>query len=81
MSKKLKLTPWFRDGQKPARRGVYQQRNPFGVIGYQRWDGERWYGWCRTAEAAAIHGNPVAEFYSRDPWRGLAANPVLAGRT
>jgi hypothetical protein len=66
------LTPWF-DGRlhKPARPGVYMQRNANGRIGYQRWDGESWYLWISTAEIAAKQIQAVAHYYQNDDWRGL----------
>lgn len=67
------LTPWF-DGKlhKPARPGVYMQRSGGGRdIGYQRWDGERWYMWCRTAEFAARSPWAALESFQNDNWRGL----------
>lgn len=80
-TKKQKLTPWFKGGELPARRGVYQQQNPLGELGYQRWDGGYWFAWCSTAEAAATQRMPVATQFRRDPWRGLTENPMSAGRT
>lgn len=74
MSKRLTL--WFKDGELPARRGVYQQQNPLGELGYQRWDGRYWYGWSSTADAAAAYQVRAAAQFQRDPWRGLAENPI-----
>lgn len=73
---KQKLTPWFRNGEKPARKGVYQQMSGTGDrLGYQRWDGKRWMVWCETAEAAAGKHIPVRHSSQGDPWRGLAEKP------
>ena len=69
----IEFTPWF-DGRlhKPARPGVYQQRNAHDVIGYQHWNGARWGAWCRSAaEAKEQRGSYVHPAYAHDDWRGL----------
>lgn len=68
-----KLTPWF-DGRKykPVRPGVYQQKNYYGTLGYQYWDGSRWGFWCATAaQAYDQRGKFVPAIYHNDNWRGL----------
>lgn len=75
MSKK-KLSRWFVNGEKPWEQGVYQQRS--GVekkLGYQKWDGKCWYGWCRTAHEASKEKSVVHIHNANDPWRGLARPP------
>jgi hypothetical protein len=68
-----KLTPWFPGDMNPARPGVYQQRDGFGrEIGYQRWDGFRWYIWYRTPQKAADSTTPAALSGQFKDWRGLA---------
>ena len=70
----MKLTGWYSGNQKPARVGVYQQ---FGVdrktVGYQYWNGNLWFSWCYTPDAAyrARKGCPVAFCYQDDKWRGV----------
>lgn len=74
---KKHLTPWF-DGKKytPARPGVYMQRCGYGKdVGYQRWDGSYWYGWCYRAEDAAKQIVVVDLAYQNDDWRGLREGP------
>lgn len=71
-----KLTPWFKNGVKPARKGVYQQMNGGrNRLGYQRWNGMNWGTWFETAEEAAQSTDRAAACYQSDPWRGLAAKP------
>jgi hypothetical protein len=37
----MKLTKWFRNGEKPVHVGVYQRKYPWGV-NYAYFDGESW---------------------------------------
>ncbi len=75
MSTGYKKTRWFPGSVKPARVGVYQQKNPHGIIGYQRWDGAFWYCWAPSVDAAARSMCRAANSFQRDPWRGLASDP------
>lgn len=70
------FTPWF-DGKKhkPVRKGVYQQRNAYGQIGYQKWDGRFWYGWRNTPSGAKNAIQTAYHACQNDDWRGLAKNP------
>jgi hypothetical protein len=69
----MKYTPWFTDGQKPARPGVYQQRCSLGKqLGYQRWDGVHWYAWSLSPQKAAASNVIADDCFQNDPWRGLA---------
>lgn len=68
MSKKL--TPWFPETVKPARKGVYETeiagRSP--LRGYSLWTGKNWSDTCACVETAAAnktHGWPSKK------WRGL----------
>ena len=73
---KQKLTPWFVNGEKPVRKGVYQQMCGSGrKLGYQQWTGKHWCDWCETPEMAATYFDPVVTFHQNDPWRGLAHPP------
>ena len=73
---KPKLTEWFPGDVKPAREGVYQQLcGDAVVVGYQRWDGRRWYGWRETADEAERASQTAAAGFQGDPWRGLAQDP------
>lgn len=76
-------TPWFDGRKKPARRGVYQQKDGHGqTIGYQYWDGSVWYAWCTTAREAfdARRCFPAAADCQNDKWRGLLAPNVAGNR-
>ena len=68
-------TDWFPGDVKPVRIGVYQQRNPDGHLGYQRWDGKFWYSWESTIDLAARATLVVDGSFQCDPWRGLANKP------
>lgn len=71
-----KLTPWFVNGEKPVRKGVYQQKSGSGrLLGYQRWDGKHWCTWHENAETAGKDREAVVSFHQNDPWRGLAHPP------
>ena len=49
----MKLTRWFPGHIKPVREGVYQQMCGIGLsLGYQKWDGLRWFLWNITPEGA-----------------------------
>jgi hypothetical protein len=80
------LTPWFHGREKPARKGVYQQWSGSGaLIGYQYWDGRKWYVWAETAAVALArykHRHFVADDFQHDSWRGLSCPPnvKLTGR-
>lgn len=73
------LTPWFVNGEKPARKGVYQQMCGFGKqVGYQYWSGARWYPWHETAASAnKYRGAEKCHSYAHcgEEWRGLAHPP------
>jgi hypothetical protein len=66
----MTFTPWYPGHIKPARRGVYQQMSG-AYLGYQRWDGFKWFGWATTVEGAAQSIAPAAINYQNDDWRGL----------
>lgn len=80
MSGAQKLTPWFPGHIKPVRPGVYQQMSGSGTrLGYQRWDGERWFSWHATPAGAASAVFAVMGEFQNDPWRGLASDPSNGG--
>jgi len=70
-----KFTAWFPGQIKPVRVGVYQQKNGFFEIGYQRWDGLSWFYWFETPEMAARSDCLASSMFQNDPWRGLASKP------
>lgn len=74
--KKLTLTPWFPQGTKPARKGVYEtapRHSGFRPL-YQFWDGEKWGGWNMYQHGA--YNNRLSASREQEPlWRGLASNP------
>lgn len=77
----MKLTPWFVDGEKPARPGVYnvscrKEAQTGRYYGY--WNGRFWvFGVAETPESAARLKQRVARGYvaSNGSWRGLAEAP------
>lgn len=75
MSKKLKLTRWFKGYQKPMRKGVYERDYSDVKLGtaYCKWDGVCWHLYARTAAEAVKEDFP--SFHQHLPWRGLAAKP------
>lgn len=77
MSTKPKMTPWFGNGEKPVREGVYQQKSGDrpARLGYQRWLNGEWMTWHSTFEEAAEDERAVHGSYQNDPWRGLAEKP------
>ena len=72
---KIKLTGWYPGHIKPARKGVYQQLNGIGIIGYQRWDGKNWMGWSTGLDRANASREKVYDQYQNYAWRGLAQEP------
>lgn len=72
---KQKLTPWFVNGEKPVRKGVYKVRT-CGGDGFAYWDGQRW-GWrvpyVRLADT--WRDTTGATQGTGKHWRGLAYNP------
>lgn len=70
------LTGWITDRQ-PWEPGVYMQKAEMGKIGFQRWDGSKWFAWCTNPEDAARERFQVSDRYQNDPWRGLARDPRL----
>ena len=80
MKTKEKLTPWFTNGEKPARPGVYQQMCGFGKeLGYQYWSGKRWYSWYEDPETAYKYKKLDRRYgyeHCGEKWRGLAYDPT-----
>lgn len=77
---KQKLTPWFVNGEPPARPGVYQQMCGLGKkVGYQYWSGEKWGLWYEMASDAANRHAFEEDFFAYphcgEKWRGLASDP------
>lgn len=68
-----KLTPWFVNGEKPARKGVYQVDSLFSEFAWSRWDGKTW-GWRRMRHATAAQDRNKTE-RKITQWRGLANQP------
>lgn len=74
MSKKPKLTPWFDGDVKPARVGRYE-RDYYpneDVDPFDWWAGSEWRYSSPTGATA---------YDQVRRWRGLASNPMTAGRT
>lgn len=72
---KQKLTPWFVNGEKPTRPGVYQQKNGYGEVGYQRWYRGLWRLWYESPDRASRCITPAADSLQADPWRGIGSDP------
>ena len=68
-----KYTPWFPGHIKPVRAGVYQQKLLSGVVGYQHWDGIKWFSWFKTADLAVTGRLYAGHRFQNDAWRGLAS--------
>ena len=71
------VTPWFVNGETPARPGVYQRdiREGAGLIRYARWTGHCWRRSASTPELATT--TPLLSVSSIRyvlPWRGLTYN-------
>ena len=70
-----KLTPWFGGHDKPARKGVYMLHSGASV-GYQYWNGFRWFAWCNTPDGAVRSKHmPASACFQNDNWRGLTKKP------
>lgn len=72
MTDKVKLTDWYDGSQKPARVGVYQRKDNYGII-YAYWN-KHWYIGFTEKENALFWGNQAGKSkYQNDwPWRGIA---------
>ncbi len=64
-------TAWFYGDDRPVRVGVYRQVNGNGQLGYQRWDGKKWYSWSRTADGANTSKMPASPEFQNDPWNAI----------
>ena len=76
------LTPWFVNGERPARPGVYNvscRKLEQSGDWFARWDGEKWFMAYYEPGAAAHCMLPAAssgDYWSRKgSWRGLTQNP------
>lgn len=78
MSKKSKLTPAFPASVEPVRKGIYLCRWRHGEW-YSLWDGE-WH-WGGNSPKNAYRNSPIRGGDVLTSWRGLAADPLLAGHT
>jgi hypothetical protein len=68
----LPRTPWFSNGHKPTRPGVYERRYASGSILFAEWTGHNWlmrHYWPHTAARERMVSSAVAS------WRGLAEEP------
>lgn len=79
------MTPWFVNGEKPARPGVYnvscRKREQTGRW-WARWDGKTWYVAARGVEYAESNKSPTTRhhfWHKSGSWRGLAQDP--SGKT
>ncbi len=72
MTTEDKLTPWFDQGQAPAREGSYEMEHG----GYAYFDGEHWGFTDKTPEDAEMTYSMFGPQLDKQPcWRGLAECP------
>ena len=72
------LTPWFVNGEKPSRPGVYNvsaRKDDQSVYWFARWDGMQWYMAHSNVSSAMREQFGMGLRWSRGSWRGLAQNP------
>lgn len=73
---KQQMTPWFKNGERPARRGVYEVSLRGGDVGwFSYWDGKSW-GWVtQRGHGAAFDARGWPSCAIVENWRGLASDP------
>ena len=79
----MKLTPWFVNGEKPVRAGVYEVSGekgvPFTPNLFAHWSPRKGWGAASCSAVAAEGGrNRGADrdrYHDRGSWRGLAEEP------
>lgn len=75
------LTPWFVNGEMPARPGVYNvscQKHDQSGRWFSRWDGDRWFLAGITRADAAWQKTPATRldtWHNYGSWRGLTQDP------
>lgn len=76
MSTEPKMTPWFVNGEKPARPGVYETKDSLYADRpmYQHWNGRFWGYFCLSINAAKNQGDRRS-CWEKPQWRGLASKP------
>lgn len=77
MNTEPKMTPWFVNGEKPARNGVYAVNSRMGREHvFSHWNGDFW-GWVSESVATARHfrNRPTPREFKSVIWRGLAEKP------
>lgn len=67
------LTPWFVNGETPARPGVYQVDSTVGPRAWAKWNGRKWCWRRQSFRAAETDRVPTSRQVTR--WRGLAQDP------
>lgn len=79
MNSDRELTPWFVNGERPARKGVYEVNSYCGVNCYSFWDGARWR-WIteRPIDAFRFRKMETGRAFADVRWRGLTTNPQKA---
>lgn len=81
MSNEQKLTPWFINGEKPARPGVYNvscRKHKQSGRWYARWDGVSWFRAFTGVSTAGreVHATVIPNhWHAVGSWRGLAEKP------
>lgn len=79
MSTDPKMTPWFVNGEKPARPDVYNVSSRKGGQSgkwWARWDGSTWYCADKDKEFASRETNPVTPadyWHDEGSWRAYVA--------
>lgn len=75
----MKLTPWFVNGEKPVRPGVYE-RQQFSLWPqvFSYWGGKS-FGYLGSTPDEAVRAfaqsGGRASYHQNRPWRGLAEEP------
>ncbi len=72
-------TPFFPEGTKPVRKGVYKTRHRAGDYEFfQHWNGEFW-GYYSKSPKKALRERDGHSVCQRPEWCGLAQKPKKAG--
>lgn len=80
----IELTPWFVNGEKPVRKGVYNvscRKEHQSGQWYAYWDGERWSRAHDNIRQAAREDRRVANprrWHIEGSWRGLTGQASVA---
>ena len=69
--RQIKVTPWFKPSQTPARIGLYQVESLFySGLAWAYWDGKKWGFQCDTKKEAFYYRHWESGIQNKT-WRGL----------